>query len=316
MNILVAVDPSQHAQEAIRFVKSMNWPKNSEIFLIHVLEMKLVPPLLPSYGPSSWDRVISQVEGKMVKEARIFLEKTKKEILEQGPQSIKTIVVEGLPGAQILQAVKNYRIDLVILGTRGLSNIKRFLLGSTCDWVMREGACSVLVIRGKLSQATMGKTAAKILLAADGSSGASCLVDMLGRLTFKTPPRVIVTHVVERPAFLEGWYWGKGKSEFKQFAEKVLEKAREDGASHLNEMSQRVKGLNVDVRTILNEGNPADVILKTAEKLKTKLIIVGAKGHAESPPGLLGGNARKVARYAACSVLVVRNLVGPCSPGS
>jgi hypothetical protein len=44
MKILVAVDRSEHAQEAIRFVKSVDWPKKSEIHLMHVIEMKNAPP--------------------------------------------------------------------------------------------------------------------------------------------------------------------------------------------------------------------------------------------------------------------------------
>ncbi len=56
MKILVAVDPSQHAREAIQFVKSVEWPKKSKIFLLHVIEMKNAPPLMPSDGPFSWNK--------------------------------------------------------------------------------------------------------------------------------------------------------------------------------------------------------------------------------------------------------------------
>ncbi|MDH3504920.1 MAG: universal stress protein [Nitrospirota bacterium] len=306
MKILVAVDPSQHAQEAIRFVSSVDWPKASEIYLIHVIEMKHASTLIPSDGPSSWDRVISQARGKMVTEARLFLEQTKQEILKESSHIVKTVVLEGLPGAEILQAVEDYRIDLVILGTRGLSNVKRFLLGSTSDWVMREAPCSVLLVREKLSKVTMGKTAAKILLATDGSSVALSTVDMLGLLTCKTPPKVTVTHVVGRPAYLEGWYWGKGKAAFTQLAEQLQTKAQKDGASYLEEMSQRVKDLGMQVDTVLTKGDPAEEIVKIAERSKAKLIMVGSKGFIGGKLVPLGGVVRKIARYAPCSVLLTR----------
>ena len=306
MKILVAVDPSQHAQEAIRFVASVDWPKASVIYLIHVIEMKHASPLIPSDGPSSWDRVISQARGKMVTEARRFLEDTKKEMFEQSSFHIQPLIVEGLPGAEILQAVQDNQIDLVILGTRGLSNVKRFLLGSTSDWVMRDAPCSVLLVREKLSKVTMGKSAAKILLATDGSSVALSTVDMLGLLNGKTPPKVTVAHVVVRPAYLEGWYWGKGKAAFKQLAEQLLEKAQEEGASHLEEMSQRVKELGMEVDTVLAKGDPAEEIVKIAERSKAKLIMVGSKGFMGGKPVPLGGIVRKIARYAPCSVLLTR----------
>ena len=306
MKILVAVDPSQYSREAIRFVKSVEWPEKSEIYLIHIIEMKDAPPLMPSGGPSSWDRVIAQARGKMVTDAKDFLEHTKKEIFEKRPLTIKSLVLEGTPGAEILQAVKDCQIDLVIMGTRGLSNIKRFLLGSTSDWVMREAPCSVLLVREKLSRVTMGRTAAKILLATDGSSGALSTVHMLGLLKGNTPPKVTVTHVVEKPALLEGWYWGKGKVEFKQLGEQLLERAEKDGAAHLEEISQRVEGLGMKVETRLTKGDPAEVIVKLAVRSKAKLIIVGSKGFKGGKLVPLGGVVRKIARYAPCSVLLTR----------
>ena len=306
MKILVAVDPSEHAAEAIRFVKSVDWPKASEIYLIHVIEMKHASPLIPSGGPSSWDRVISEARGKLFTEAKGLLEHTRKEILEERTVIIKSLVMEGLPGAQILQAVEDYQIDLVILGTRGLSNVKRFLLGSTSDWVMREASCSVLLVREKLSHVMMGKTAAKIILATDGSAVALSTMQMLGLLKGKTPPKVTVTHVVGKPAFLEGWYWGKGKAEFKQLGEQLLEKAEKDGAAHLDEMSQRVERLGMKVDTVLTKGDPAEEIVKIAERSKAKLILVGSKGFAGGKPVPLGGVVRKIARYAPCSVLLTR----------
>jgi len=63
-----------------------------------------------------------------------------------------------------------------------------------------------------------------------------------------------VTHVVDRPAYLEGWCWGKGKAEFKQLAEQLLEKAEKDGARHLEEICQKVKGLGLEVDTVLPKG--------------------------------------------------------------
>ncbi|WP_447962666.1 universal stress protein [Nitrospira sp. Ecomares 2.1] len=306
MKILVAVDPSEHTQEAIRFVKSVDWPKTSEMYLIHVIEMKHASSLIPSDGPSSWDRVISEARGKLFTKAKGLLKQTQKEILEERAVTIKSLVMEGLPGAQILQAVEDYQIDLVILGTRGLSNVKRFLLGSTSDWVMREAPCSVLLVREKLSKVTMGKAAAKILLATDGSSVALNTVDMLGLLACKTPPKVTVAHVVGKPVYLEGWFGRKGKPAFKQLAGQFLEKSHKEAASHLEELSQRVKDLGMKVDTVLTKGDPAEEIVKIAERSKPRLIMVGSKGFKGGKPVPLGDVVRKIARHAPCSVFLIR----------
>jgi nucleotide-binding universal stress UspA family protein len=307
MNILVATDPSAHSREAIQFVKSVQWPEKSEIYLFHVVEMKASPPMPLSDVPSSWDRVIAQVRGKMVDEANLFLEQTKTEICAHNPCPVHTRVIEGIPGGEILKAVKDYHIDLVIMGTRGLSKIKRFLLGSTSDWVVREASCSVLLVREKLSRSMTGKTSPKVLLATDGSHEAFRLVDVLSTLGVRVRPKVMVSHVVRKPGFLEGWHWGTGKDEFKQLAGQLQEKAEREGADHLKEIGRHVKSRHMKVETILTHGDPADEILKTAEVLKTALILIGAQGSGESESVPLGGVARKIARYAPCSVLVVRH---------
>jgi nucleotide-binding universal stress UspA family protein len=307
MKILVAVDPSQHSREAIQFVKSVDWPKQSIIYLIHVIELKHAPPILPSGGPSSWDRVIAEARGKLLTEAKIFLEQTKKDILQEQSYTIHTFVVEGLPGAELLQAVENYQIDFIILGTRGLSNVKRFFLGSTSEWVMRDAPCSVLLVRGKLSQSLTGKRPAKVLLATDGSSGAWDMVHMLSLLKCRTSPKVTVAHVVGRPTYLEGWYFGKGKAELKKLADQLLEKEEKDGVNHLEEISQRIKAFNKNVNTLLTKGDPADEIITTAERIKAKLIVVGSKETSQGHPIPLGGVVKKIYRHAPCSVLLFRN---------
>jgi nucleotide-binding universal stress UspA family protein len=306
MKILIAVDPSPHSQEAVQFVKSVDWPKNIEIYLMNIIEMKHAPPLLPSGGPSSWDRVIAEARGELFTEAKEFLEQTKKTILGRRSFPVHSFVREGLPGAEILQAIEEYQIDLIILGTRGLSNVKRFLLGSTSDQIMREASCSVLLVRKKLSRLTMGKTASNVLLATDGSSGARSMVHMLSLLNYKTSPKVTVIHVVGKPAFLEGWFWGKGKTELNQLGEQLQEKAEQEGIRHLEEISQKLQELSLNVETKLVTGDPADEIITTAEGVKAKLLIVGLRGIQEGKPMPLGEVVRKVSRYAPCSVLVTR----------
>lgn len=306
MKILVAVDPSWHTRHAIRFVKSVAWQKKSEIFLLHVVEIKDAPSLKPSGGPDSWERVISRARGQLMTEARLFLEQTQQEILQQSSFQIKSLVVEGFPGEKILQAAKDYRVNLVILGTRSLSNVQRFFLGSTSDCVLRNAQCSVLLVREKLSRGKMGKIAINILLANDGSADGLGSIQMIDLLGFKVAPKVTVTHVVCKPVYLEGWYWGREKAEFKQLAEQLLKKARKDGASHLEKISQRFKEIKMDVNTVLAKGDPADEILKTAERVNAKLIIVGSKRTKGGKPISSGEIVRKICHYAPCSVLVTR----------
>jgi nucleotide-binding universal stress UspA family protein len=63
----------------------------------------------------------------------------------------------------------------------------------------------------------------------------------------------------------------------------------------------------MDADTVLTKGDPAEEIVKMAERSKAKLIMVGSKGFMGGKPVPLGGVVRKIARYAPCSVLLTRS---------
>jgi hypothetical protein len=70
----------------------------------------------------------------------------------------------------------------VVLGTRGLSGIERFLLGSVSEHVLTHGSCSVLVVRGFHPRGNLRQTKRlRVLLATDGSPHARAAVALLGR---------------------------------------------------------------------------------------------------------------------------------------
>ncbi len=57
------------------------------------------------------------------------------------------IVAEGRPAEEILAQIREKAIDLAVLGSRGRGSLKRLLLGSTSEQVLREAPCSVLIVR-------------------------------------------------------------------------------------------------------------------------------------------------------------------------
>jgi len=47
----------------------------------------------------------------------------------------------------ILDAAREWRADLIVLGSRGEKGLRRFLLGSVAEFVARHAPCSVLIVR-------------------------------------------------------------------------------------------------------------------------------------------------------------------------
>jgi nucleotide-binding universal stress UspA family protein len=60
---------------------------------------------------------------------------------------VKQVIIEGSPAVQILALADQYRTDLVVVGSRGLSGFERYALGSVSSKVARHAGCSVLVVK-------------------------------------------------------------------------------------------------------------------------------------------------------------------------
>jgi nucleotide-binding universal stress UspA family protein len=81
---------------------------------------------------------------------------------------------------------------------------------------------------------------------------------------------------------------------------------REDVNLVLEAAATSAKQEGIDVRTHPVEGNPADAILNTAEKVEADLIVVGNKGMAGARRFVLGSVPNNVSHHAPCSVIIVR----------
>lgn len=143
----------------------------------------------------------------------------------------------------------------------------------------------------------------KILLFTDGSAYSEMAISNLEALRLPSQTQVTAMTVVPEQTFLGGITFGtlKGGSSIKKTEQEQRSVELLQGA---------IKGLSTSrlkVDRLVQWGNPAEKILRVAEERDTSLIVLGAKGVADSPPFLLGGITQKVMKYARASVLLARN---------
>ena len=74
-----------------------------------------------------------------------ILEKAQKKLRPQGVH-VETIS-PGYAADEIVKAATRFRADLIVMGSRGLTGMKRMFLGSVSNRVTRHAHCSVLVVR-------------------------------------------------------------------------------------------------------------------------------------------------------------------------
>ncbi len=92
------------------------------------------------------------------------------------------------------------------------------------------------------------------------------------------------------------------------FPEDAFAKALEEADAHLAKfIAAYFKQLTVDYKTYTLEGKPADIILRTADKLRVELIVLASHKHSRVEKTVLGSIASKVVGRAKVPVMVVKN---------
>src|SRR5208337_1041844 len=131
--ILCPVDFDQNSLLALRLAAELALERKATLHLLHVVEM---PP-----GPE-----VALPFGKMEAAARSRLEKIAHQELDD-KASDQGEVMMGDPGVEVLQLAKRLRANLIVMATHGRKGLRRLVLGSVAERVVREAPCPVLTVK-------------------------------------------------------------------------------------------------------------------------------------------------------------------------
>jgi len=143
--VLAALDASEVAHEIVRVAANLaRGHAGGELHLVHVVEDLPAPAILVpvplSLGVSSRE---------MVEDARKRIETLAAEARGHFAGRLSAHVATGSAWKQILQVAIDVQADLLVVGTHGRGGVKRLLLGSVAETVVRKASCPVLVVREK-----------------------------------------------------------------------------------------------------------------------------------------------------------------------
>lgn len=142
--VVVAIDASEHAQQALRWATRLPLPEEVELALCHVVRGYYVP-VGPEYV-ADMDRLLQEAHEAQRNEGMRLLDRAGDYLLQHGRPGTK-ILREGDPANEILKAVSEHHAGLVILGARGVAGLQALFVGSVADRVLRHAPCSVLLVR-------------------------------------------------------------------------------------------------------------------------------------------------------------------------
>jgi len=140
----VATDGSEEAcfaaQAATEIAKATG---GSEVHLVYAMQEERYRPHL---GPEMWEGWQEGFE-QARRSARSWVEEQAERMRGEGAKTVKPHLMLGRPDAAIVWLAEEIGAGLVVVGSRGLGGIRRTLIGSVSDSVVRHAHCPVMVVR-------------------------------------------------------------------------------------------------------------------------------------------------------------------------
>ncbi|MFQ5790363.1 MAG: universal stress protein [Acidobacteriota bacterium] len=145
--VLIGVDGSDCSRRALAFVRWFPFPSNVSLTVAHVVHVPM-----PFRGGTG-GHYESEELALAVEKVRLAAEAEGKRILEEASECLRnahrveTRMATGPPARSLVDLAASTNADLVVVGSRGLTGVKRFLLGSVSLQVCEHAPGSVLVVR-------------------------------------------------------------------------------------------------------------------------------------------------------------------------
>ncbi len=138
MNILVAHDGSVHAGKALSEAGKLAGKLGATVTIITV-----VPDLCLAEVSDSECKLVTE---SLFSDAKNSMKKVTDELASKGITA-EIVIKDGHPAEKIIDAAKELKADMIVVGSHGKHGAKKFLLGSVSSKVVEHAPCHVLVIK-------------------------------------------------------------------------------------------------------------------------------------------------------------------------
>jgi nucleotide-binding universal stress UspA family protein len=276
--ILVATEFSPSSTAALNAAQDLARLYGSELILTHVVSG------VSASSPDAGALFIAPEIGQAMAED---LDHLSRKLNENGIKS-RAILQEGSVADAVEQIVRRERPEMVVIGTHGAHGFERFILGSTAEALLRTVSCPVMTIGPKCAGAAVKPTGLHNILYATSLKHRSMkALRYAAALAAKNNAHIEIVHAVEQ----------------------IDDASRQSIDTRLQNQAEmlaiQLKGYNSNVTAHLLYGEPAEVIVYRARKVKADLIVLEV--HREKPltPFLPEGIAYRMVCSARCPVLTI-----------
>jgi len=294
--ILVPIDGSDRALNTVRYVAGVEPFRNMDIVLFHVFN---------SVPEGYWDLEKDPRSTSTVRQVRSWEIGQRKRIKQYMEQASQFLSKAGVPPESIIINIQNRKkgiardiirearngYDAVVTRRRGMTGLRRIVLGSVATKLLAQITFLPLVLVGKLTPNN------KILLAFDGSENAAGAVNFVGALLGGFDYEVSLFHVIRSN--------GEGRPEHRHiFSSKEFAKvANKEMASSLKAVQTELvktgfKADKVSTEIVTGAISRAGAIADKAKQENFGTIVMGRRGHSSVLEFFVGRVTNKVIHLA------------------
>lgn len=297
MKILIAVDGSIFTDHALEFLAS----RESFLETSPEIEMLSVVHQIPAGALRFIERDVLEGYYKDSSE-KIF--KPIRKFLRGKNLPVDEVYVVGEPAEEVANEVERTDPDLLVMGSRGRSNLKGLFLGSVTRGVLARSKVPMLIVRSDLIPK---KDAMRVGIAVDGSAQSKAVARYIinNRAFFGKDSKFYLIHVTSDISLtlLAGVSTGAPQPLKGTDLETIKEESYREATEDVVPMLEKA---GIAYEKVCAEGFAGDVLAKIAKKKKLDLMVMGTHGYGRFKSAVLGSTAMRLLAKGEVPVLLIQ----------
>lgn len=288
--VMVTLDGSEFSERALPIAEAICRATGASMLLVTVVPVRDQTRVLNGIDASN-----GLADEKLAKETYLSVVAGRMKVA--GISAGYSVAAGGVAEAiNLLMQEKD--ADMLVMSTRGLSGVGRFLLGSTAGAVVQRVAKPVLLIRPERLAPGETPNFSKVIVTLDGSNFSERILPYAKLLAGNINGEIILLTVPEVPE----------PAMFGAMQDAVIELRREaetDAWRYLKGIANQLDQEGVSVRTVVTGSRPARTIVEVAEQENAGLVMLATHGRGGLDRLFVGSVADRVIHDTTCPVFLV-----------
>ena len=284
-HLLICTDGSEYSEGAIREGILLAKKNKAGITALSVIDFN-----------AEFDALAPDLLEKMEEQAAGFVRTVKSRAEKEGVACTALVTRSENPFLAIAEEASKVKADMIVMGRRGRTGLKRLLVGSVAKRTIGHAPCSVLVIPRNAILSCRN-----ILVATDGSTYSEAAAKEAVSMTKSCGANLAVVTAVHAeasaPLDIISSQMQKDLIAGGEMA------AAENGIRFVKDLAEKEQ---IKTEAYIYAGSPAEVIIHAAKEKKADVIVVGSHGRTGLERLFMGSVAERVIGTADCATLVVK----------